>query len=122
MIPELGHFALILALLLAVVQGTLPLVGAQQRIPAWMALARPAATGQFLFVLFAWICLALSFVNNDFSVLNVATNSNSQLPLQYRIAASWGSHEGSMLLWVGASRWRCGAATCPTKWSRGCWA
>jgi len=100
MIPELGHFALILALLLAVVQGTLPLVGAQQRIPAWMALARPAATGQFLFVLFAWICLALSFVNNDFSVLNVATNSNSQLPLQYRIAASWGSHEGSMLLWV----------------------
>jgi cytochrome c-type biogenesis protein CcmF len=100
MIPELGHFALILALLLAVVQGTLPLVGAQKRIPAWMALARPAATGQFLFVLFAWLCLALSFVNNDFSVLNVATNSNSQLPLQYRIAASWGSHEGSMLLWV----------------------
>jgi cytochrome c-type biogenesis protein CcmF len=100
MIPELGHFALILALLLATVQGTLPLVGAQRRIPAWMALARPAATGQFLFVLFAWICLALSFVNNDFSVLNVATNSNSQLPLQYRIAASWGSHEGSMLLWV----------------------
>ena len=100
MIPELGHFALILALLLAAVQGTLPLVGAQRRIPAWMALARPAATGQFLFVLFAWLCLALSFVGNDFSVLNVATNSNSQLPLQYRIAASWGSHEGSMLLWV----------------------
>ena len=100
MIPELGHFALILALLLAVVQGTLPLVGAQRRIPAWMALARPAATGQFLFVVFAWLCLALSFVGNDFSVLNVATNSNSQLPLQYRIAASWGSHEGSMLLWV----------------------
>jgi cytochrome c-type biogenesis protein CcmF len=100
MIPELGHFALILALLLAAVQGTLPLAGAQKRIPAWMALARPAAAGQFLFVLFAWACLALSFVNNDFSVLNVATNSNSQLPLQYRIAASWGSHEGSMLLWV----------------------
>jgi cytochrome c-type biogenesis protein CcmF len=100
MIPELGHFALILALLLAAVQGTLPLVGAHKRIPAWMALARPAAAGQFLFVLFAWICLALSFVANDFSVLNVATNSNSQLPLHYRIAASWGSHEGSMLLWV----------------------
>ena len=100
MIPELGHFALILALLLATVQGTLPLVGAHKRIPAWMALARPAASAQFLFVLFAWLCLALSFVNNDFSVLNVATNSNSQLPLQYRIAASWGSHEGSMLLWV----------------------
>jgi cytochrome c-type biogenesis protein CcmF len=100
MIPELGHFALILALLLAAVQGTLPLVGAHKRIPAWMALARPAAAGQFLFVLFAWICLALSFIANDFSVLNVATNSNSQLPLHYRIAASWGSHEGSMLLWV----------------------
>jgi cytochrome c-type biogenesis protein CcmF len=100
MIPELGHFALILALLLAAVLGTLPLVGAHRRIPAWMALARPLATGQFLFIAFAFGCLAYSFVANDFSVVNVATNSNSQLPLQYRIAATWGSHEGSMLLWV----------------------
>jgi cytochrome c-type biogenesis protein CcmF len=65
-----------------------------------MAVARPAAQGQFLFVAIAFVCLAWSFASNDFSVLNVATNSNSQLPLQYRIAATWGSHEGSMLLWV----------------------
>jgi cytochrome c-type biogenesis protein CcmF len=100
MIPELGHFALILALLLAVLLGTLPLAGAQRGIPVWMALARPLAMGQFLFIAFAFGCLAYSFVANDFSVLNVATNSNSRLPLQYRIAATWGSHEGSMLLWV----------------------
>jgi len=100
MIPELGHFALILALLLALVQGTLPIIGAARRIPAWTALARPVAQGQFLFVAIAFGCLAWSFVNSDFSVLNVATNSNSQLPLQYKVAATWGSHEGSMLLWV----------------------
>src|SRR4051794_36366243 len=100
MIPEIGHFALILALLLALVQGTLPLVGAARRVPVWMALARPAAQAQFVFVALAFGCLAWSFVNSDFSVLNVATNSNSQLPTQYKFAASWGSHEGSMLLWV----------------------
>ncbi len=100
MIPELGHFSLILALLLALVQGTLPLVGAARRIPAWMALARPVAQGQFLFVAAAWGCLAYSFVTSDFSVQNVATNSNSQLPVYYRFAATWGSHEGSMTLWV----------------------
>jgi cytochrome c-type biogenesis protein CcmF len=100
MIPELGHFALILALLLALAQGTLPLVGAARGNAAWMALARPAAQGQCLFVSFAFGCLAWSFLQNDFSVLNVASNSNSQLPLQYRFAASWGSHEGSLLLWV----------------------
>ena len=76
MIPELGSFALILALLLAGLQGALPLVGAQRRVPAWTALARPLAQGQFAFVAFAFGCLAWSFVHNDFSVLNVATNSN----------------------------------------------
>ena len=100
MIPELGQFALILALLLAIVLGTLPLAGAKRGIVAWMALARPVALGQFLFIAFAFGCLVASFVNNDFSVVNVATNSNSQLPVQYRVAASWGSHEGSILLWV----------------------
>ncbi len=100
MIPEIGHFALILALLLALVQGTLPLVGAHRGVREWMAVARPAARGQFVFVLTAWLCLVWSFVNNDFTVLNVATNSNTLLPLPYKIAASWGSHEGSLLLWV----------------------
>ena len=100
MVPEIGQFALILALLLALTQGVLPIVGAARGVPAWMALARPAAQGQFTFVAIAFGCLAWSFVNNDFSVLNVATNSNSQLPLHYRFAATWGSHEGSLLLWV----------------------
>ena len=100
MVPELGSFALILALLLAAVQGTLPLVGAQRRIAAWTGLARPLAQAQFVFIAFAFVCLAWSFLHNDFSVLNVATNSNSKLPAAYRFAATWGSHEGSMLLWV----------------------
>jgi cytochrome c-type biogenesis protein CcmF len=99
-IPEIGQIALILALLLALAQGTLPLAGAARRKPAWIALARPAAQGQFAFVAIAFVCLAASFVANDFTVINVASNSNSQLPLPYRIAATWGSHEGSMLLWV----------------------
>jgi cytochrome c-type biogenesis protein CcmF len=100
MIPEIGQLALILALLISLVQATLPLIGAARGDRVWMGLARPAAQGQFLFVALAFACLAWSFVNNDFSVLNVATNSNSQLPLQYRFAATWGSHEGSMLLWM----------------------
>src|SRR3990172_8900051 len=100
MVPEIGQFALILALLLALTQGVLPIVGATRGIPAWISVARPAAQGQFVFVAIAFGCLAWSFANNDFSVLNVATNSNSQLPLQYRLAATWGSHEGSLLLWV----------------------
>ncbi len=100
MIPEIGNFCLILALLLALIQGTLPIIGAARGIPSWIALARPVVQGQFVFVLIAFGCLAYSFVNNDFSVLNVATNSNSELPLQFRIAATWGSHEGSLLLWV----------------------
>ncbi len=100
MVPEIGQFALILALLLALAQGVLPIVGAARANSAWVGVARPAAQGQFVFVAIAFGCLAWSFANNDFSVLNVATNSNSQLPLQYRLAATWGSHEGSLLLWV----------------------
>src|SRR5450432_2625491 len=100
MIPELGHFALILALLTEIVQGTLPMLGAATREPRLMALARPAARAQFLLVALAFGCLAWSFVANDFSVQNVATNSNSELPLHYRVAATWGSHEGSLLLWT----------------------
>ncbi len=100
MVPEIGQLALILALLLALVQGILPLAGAARGNPVWMGVARPASQGQFVFVALAFACLAYSFVNNDFSVLNVASNSNSGLPVQYRFAATWGSHEGSMLLWV----------------------
>jgi len=100
MIPELGHFALILALLLAAVQAVLPLAGAHRGVREWMAVARPAAFGQALFVTFAWGCLVWSFVTNDFSVVNVAQNGNTLLPVPYKVAASWGSHEGSMLLWV----------------------
>jgi cytochrome c-type biogenesis protein CcmF len=100
LIPELGLFALILALLLAAALGTLPLVGMHRRVPGWMAVARPLAHGQFLFVAIAFGCLAWSFVTDDFSVLNVATNSNTRLPLEYKFAATWGSHEGSMLLWL----------------------
>ncbi len=100
MIPEIGQFALILALLLAIAQAVLPLVGAARGNLVWMGVARPASQGQFLFVALAFGCLAYSFVTNDFSVLNVASNSNSRLPVPYRFAATWGSHEGSMLLWV----------------------
>jgi cytochrome c-type biogenesis protein CcmF len=100
MIPEIGQFALILALMLALTQATLPLIGAARGIPQLVAYARPAAQAQFIFVAIAFGCLAYSFISNDFSVLNVATNSNSHLPLHYRLAATWGSHEGSLLLWV----------------------
>src|SRR6478752_957521 len=100
MIPELGQFALIVALLLALTQATLPLVGAARNNRSWISLAAPAGQAQFIFVAIAFSCLAYSFITNDFSVLNVATNSNSQLPLHYRLAATWGSHEGSLLLWT----------------------
>ena len=100
MIPELGHFALVLAFLLATAQGILPMVGATLGRPQLMATARSLAAGQFVFVALAFGTLAYCFVANDFSVANVATNSNSRLPVQYRFAATWGSHEGSMLLWT----------------------
>ena len=100
MIPELGHFALVLALCVALVQSVVPIVGTVRGSPRLMAMARTAALGQFVFVALAFACLAWSFVHNDLSVLNVASNSNSSLPVQYRFAATWGSHEGSLLLWV----------------------
>ncbi len=100
MVPEVGQFALILALLLAVTQATLPLIGAARGNRNWIAVAIPAGQAQFIFVAIAFCCLGYSFITNDFSVLNVATNSNSQLPLHYRLAATWGSHEGSLLLWT----------------------
>ncbi len=100
MLPELGHFALVLALFVALALGVVPIAGAARARVAWMALARPAAQVLFLLVAIAFFTLMASFARGDFSVLNVASNSNSELPLAYRLAATWGSHEGSMLLWV----------------------
>jgi len=100
MIPEIGHFALILALCVAVVQGTLPIYGAAVGSSPLMSLAKPAACGQFLLVLLAFCCLGYAFASKDFSVLYVASTSNSHLPLHYRLAAIWGAHEGSLLLWT----------------------
>jgi cytochrome c-type biogenesis protein CcmF len=99
MIPELGHFALILALLLSATQSAFSLAGAARGNVAWMAAGRSAVVGQFVFTAVAFAALAWSFAERDFSVLYVASNSNSQLPLFYRIAAVWGAHEGSLLLW-----------------------
>lgn len=100
MIPELGQVALLLALAVALILGTLPLVGAARGRSDWMALARPAARAHGLLVGVAFACLVASFVRNDFSVQYVANNSNSLLPLFYRVAGVWGGHEGSLLLWL----------------------
>jgi len=100
MIPELGNFALILALSMALVQASLPVIGAWKNIPEWIALARPAAWMQLLFILIAFGCLTYTFIVHDFSVAYVAHNSNTQLPLLYRVSAVWGGHEGSLLLWA----------------------
>ncbi len=100
MIPELGHFALILAALAALVQGSLPLFGAHAGQARLMAVAVPAARAQFMLVLLSFLCLTQAFIANDFSVAYVAAHSNTALPLVYRITAVWGSHEGSLLLWL----------------------
>ena len=100
MIPELGQFALILATVLALLLGVLPLWGTLNRNVVWQSLARPAAFLQFALVALAFACLAVSFLNNDFSVKYVAEHSNRLLPKPYQFAAIWGGHEGSLLLWV----------------------
>jgi cytochrome c-type biogenesis protein CcmF len=100
MTPEIGHFALILALSLAVLQGVLPLVGAHRNDAAMMAAGRTAANGQFLFVAFAFGCLVWAFVQDDFSVAYVANHSQLALPTPYKVSAVWGAHEGSLLMWV----------------------
>src|SRR5690606_32405713 len=99
-LPELGQVALVLALLVSLLQATLPMVGAQRGKASWMAVARPAAFAQLLMVLCAFVVLTVSFVMQDFSVRYVAENSNSLLPVVYRYTAVWGSHEGSLLLWA----------------------
>ncbi len=113
MIPELGHFALVLALAMALIQAVVPMVGAARGNAAWMALARPAARAQVVFVVLAYAALTQAFLGNDFSVLYVAQHSNSALPTVYRVTAVWGGHEGSILLWtliLAAWRYRCSRA------------
>ena len=100
MIPEIGQIALALALCLALSQAVLGLAGAARGDSAWMGAVRPAAQGQFVFVAIAFGCLTYAFVANDFTVSYVASNSNSALPLAYRVAGVWGGHEGSILLWI----------------------
>ena len=100
MIPELGQFALIIALCVAICQALVPLVGASMGIQRWIAMAVPAALAQFLFVAISYACLTWAFIHHDFSVLYVASNSNIELPLIYRISGVWGAHEGSLLLWA----------------------
>jgi cytochrome c-type biogenesis protein CcmF len=99
MIPEIGQFALIVALCIAFTQAVVPLAGAGLGVQRWIVLAVPAALAQLLFVAIAYACLTWAFLSNDFSVLYVARNSNSQLPLIYQISGVWGAHEGSLLLW-----------------------
>ncbi len=100
MIPEIGHFALVIALCLALVQTIVPILGAQTQTSQWMAVAKPVARGHFLFLIISYACLTYSFIKSDFSVLYVANNSNTALPIYYKISAVWGAHEGSLLLWV----------------------
>src|SRR5450432_51869 len=100
MLPELGQFALILALLLAFVQSALPIYGAWRGNAALIAVARPAVAGQAVFVVLAFGLLSYAFVTQDFSVAYVAQNSNLALPWYYRLSAVWGAHEGSLLLWI----------------------
>src|SRR5699024_2216450 len=100
MIPELGQFCIILALLLAVIQAVLGIVGPQKNLPRWIRAVRTVARGQSGFVIIAFVALAWSFYHNDFSVVYVMDNSNANLPWYYRLAAVWGGHEGSLLLWA----------------------
>ena len=100
MIAELGHYALVLALGMALVQGTLPFIGAARRDPLLTGVAEPSACAQFLFVTVAFAALMHGYVTSDFSIDNVAENSHSTKPLIYKISGTWGNHEGSLVLWV----------------------
>ncbi len=105
MIPELGHFALILAVPVAFLVGLLALLGAHRNRQQWIALAKPGAQALALLITVSYLCLTQAFISNDFSVIYVAQHSNSLLPLQYRIAGVWGGHEGSLLLWMLMLSW-----------------
>jgi cytochrome c-type biogenesis protein CcmF len=100
MIAESGHYALVLALALALVQASVPMVGARKNDPVLMAVAGPTAIAQFCFIAIAFAALTMCYVRSDFSVVNVFENSHSAKPLVYKLSGVWGNHEGSMLLWV----------------------
>jgi len=100
MITELGHFALILAFAVAILQSTVPLAGAQKGWGGWMAVAAPAATAQFFLIAFSFAALTQAFVTSDFSLQVVWANSHTDKPMLYKVSGVWGNHEGSMLLWV----------------------
>jgi len=100
MIAESGHYALVLALALALVQASVPMVGARKNDPVLMAVAGPTAVGQFCFIAIAFAALTMCYVRSDFSVVNVFENSHSAKPLVYKLSGVWGNHEGSMLLWI----------------------
>ncbi|MGD9255097.1 MAG: heme lyase CcmF/NrfE family subunit, partial [Chromatiales bacterium] len=100
MIPEIGHFALILALGMAFIQTVFPLAGAQLGYQGWIHVAKPAARLQAFFLLFSFAALVWAFLADDFSVRYVASNSNTKLPTLYKVSAVWGAHEGSLLLWA----------------------
>ena len=100
MLPELGNFSLMLAFGFSAIQAFFCLIGSKYQNKNWLLLGKTAVTGQLLFVSISFLLLTTSFITNDFSVLYVATNSNSALPLGYRISAVWGAHEGSLLLWA----------------------
>ncbi len=100
MIPELGNFSLVLALSLAVLLSFVPMIGVQKNNELLMTLSRPLCTGVWVFMVISFGCLAYAFLNDDFSVAYVASNSNSLLPVYYKFTAVWGGHEGSLLLWV----------------------
>jgi len=100
MIPELGHYALVLALAMAIIQSTVPMIGAARRDAAWMAVAQPAALAQLGAIAVAFAALTWAYVVSDFTVSNVVQNSHSAKPMLYKISGVWGNHEGSMVLWV----------------------
>ena len=113
MMPELGSFLLCLALAIALLLSIYPQWGAARQDSRMMAVARPLTYGMFAAIALAFLCLVHAFVVNDFTVAYVATNSNTQLPVYYRIAATWGAHEGSLLLWVLLlSCWSLAVALC----------
>jgi len=99
-IAEIGHYSIVLALMLSVVQSTLPLIGAHRNDPTLMGVAVPAALGQFLFVLIAFCALTCAYIVSDFSIALITHNSHTLKPMLYKVSGVWGNHKGSMLLWI----------------------